>query len=118
MSTVLSPATAHLATTGPAGSTSTLEGVSRSERPETPGAIAPTRRGTGRDRDPGESSRWRDPFRSQRARHGPGAGFRWWHRLGAAVALLALIGALGVLLAALVGLLAFVGGVALEAIIG
>lgn len=60
----------------------------------------------------------RDPFRRQRARHGRGAGFRWWHRLGAGVALLALIGLLGVLLAALVGLGAFIGGIALEALIG
>lgn len=104
MSNVFSPTTAHLATTGPAGSGPTLEGSSPSERAE------PPRRA--------EKSRWRDPFRSQRARYGPRAGFRWWHRLGAAVALGALIGILGVLLAALVGFAAFVGGVALEALIG
>ncbi len=111
MSTVLSPTTAHLATTGPAGSASTLEGAHRSER-----ADPPHDRGGGQH--PGERFRWRDPFRQQRARHGPGAGFRWWHRLGAALALLALIGILSVLLAALVGFVAFVGGVALEALIG
>lgn len=104
MSNVFSPTTAHLATTGPAGSGSTLEGASRSERAEPPHRV--------------ERSRWRDPFRTQRARYGPRAGFRWWHRLGAAVALLALIGTLGVLLAALAGFAAFVGGIALEALIG
>lgn len=72
----------------------------------------------GGGRHPAEGFRWRDPFRTQRARHGPGAGFRWWQRLGAAVALLALIGILGVLLAALVGFVAFVGGITLEALIG
>lgn len=99
MSTVFSPANAHLAATGPAGSPSTLEG--KSPRPGT--AI---------------EALWRDPFRRQRARHGRRAGFRWWHRLGAAAVLLLLIGILGVLLAALVGLGAFIGGIALEAIIG
>ena len=61
---------------------------------------------------------WNDPFRRQRARYGTDAGFRWWHRIGAATALLMLIGALGVLLAALVGFGALVGGIALEALIG
>ncbi len=76
--------------------------------------------GPGGDRNGHRSatSLWWDPFRRQRARYGPSAGFRWWHRLGAAAALLVLIGVLGVLLAALVGFLAFVGGVALEAVIG
>ena len=98
---------AHLATTGPSVSSSTLEGAPAGERP-------------GRTRDRGTAARalWLDPFRSQRARYGPGAGFRWWHRLGAAVALLALIGLLAVLLAALVGFVAFVGGIALESLIG
>ena len=118
MSTVLSPTTAHLATAGPAGSASTLEGASRSERADPPRGTIAAHRGGGRDRGPGERFRWRDPFRQQRARHGPGAGFRWWQRLGATVALLAIIGILGVLLAALVGFGAFVGGIALEALIG
>ena len=116
MSTVLSPTTAHLATTGPAGSASTLEGASRSEQADPQRGTFAAHRGGGRH--PGERFRWRDPFRQQRARHGPGAGFRWWHRLGAAVALLTLIGILAVLLAALVGFGAFVGGIALEALIG
>lgn len=101
MSTVFSPANAHLATTRPAGSPSTLEGTARRQ-----------------GRDLGANSLWRDPFRHQRARHGRRAGFRWWHRLGAGAALLLLIGVLGVLLAALVGLGAFIGGIALEAVIG
>ena len=65
-----------------------------------------------------ESVGWRDPFRRQRARHGSGAGFRWWHRLGAGLGLATLIGVFGVLLAALVGLGAFLGGIALETLIG
>lgn len=139
-STVFSSATAHLATTGPVGSSSTLEGAPASQRPGSaaptgdastatpnqanaparrrPGPAAPPASGPGGDRHRSATSLWRDPFRRQRARYGPGAGFRWWHRLGAAAALLALIGVLGVLLAALVGFLAFVGGVALEAVIG
>lgn len=113
MSTVFSPANAHLATTGPAGSPATLEGTARLEG-------AATLEGTDRrrGRDLRETNLWRDPFRRQRARHGRRAGFRWWHRLGAAAALLLLIGFLGVLLAALVGLGAFIGGIAVEAIIG
>ncbi|MCY3786325.1 MAG: hypothetical protein OXG47_06305 [bacterium] len=103
MSTVFSPATAHLAT-GPWGWASKLGRPPRSERAEPPSEASAGRR--------------RDPFRAQRARHGPGAGFRWWQRLGAAAALLALIGALGLLLAALVGFVAFVGGIVLEALIG
>lgn len=141
-STVFASATAHLATTGPVGSSSTLGRAPASQRPE---SAAPSRDASGTtpnrasapasqrpdtaappasgpdDSRPGQGSAaplWRDPFRRQRARYGPGAGFRWWHRLGAAAALLALIGVLGVLLAALVGFLAFVGGVALEAVIG
>ena len=114
--TVFSSANAHLATTGPAGSSSTLEGAPAGRHPAP--SPAPARRGPGRDRAGAATSLWRDPFRRQRARYGPGAGFRWWHRLGAATALLTLIGILGVLLAALVGFLAFVGGIALEAVIG
>ena len=116
--TVFASATAHLATTGPAGSSPTLEGAPAGERVAS--APAPPLHGDGaRDRAAAAAtSLWRDPFRRQRARYGPGAGFRWWHRLGAATALLALIGVLGVLLAALVGFLAFVGGIALEAVIG
>ena len=141
-STVFASATAHLATTGPVGSSSTLEGAPASQRPDPaaptadasrttpnrasasasqrPHPAAPTNSGAGGDRHRpgGTTSLWRDPFRRQRARYGSGAGFRWWHRLGAATALLVLIGVLGVLLAALVGFLAFVGGVALEAVIG
>ncbi len=113
---MFSSATAHLATTGPAGSSSTLEGAPAGERPAPAHAPAPRREGA-RDAD-AATSLWWDPFRRQRARYGPGAGFRWWHRLGAATALLVLIGVLGVLLAALVGFLAFVGGIALEAVIG
>ena len=114
--TVFASATAHLATTGPVGSSPTLEGAPAPRRP----APSPSRsRPDGaRDRAAATTSLWRDPFRRQRARYGPGAGFRWWHRLGAATALLALIGVLGILLAALVGFLAFVGGIALEAVIG
>ena len=114
--TVFASATAHLATTGPAGSPSTLEGAPAARRPEP--SPSPSWRGGARDRAAAATSLWRDPFRRQRARYGPGAGFRWWHRLGAAAALLTLIGVLGVLLAALVGFLAFVGGIALEAVIG
>lgn len=114
--TVFASATAHLATTGPVGSTPTLEGAPTGRRPE-PSPTPPRSDGL-RDRAVAATSLWRDPFRRQRARYGPGAGFRWWHRLGAATALLALIGVLGVLLAALVGFLAFVGGIALEAVIG
>ncbi|MYI55475.1 MAG: hypothetical protein F4062_00320 [Acidimicrobiia bacterium] len=115
--TVFASATAHLATTGPVGSSSTLEGAPASQRPE-PADPPASRPAAGDRRRPTATSLWRDPFRRQRARYGPGAGFRWWHRLGAATALLVLIGVLGVLLAALVGFLAFVGGVALEAVIG
>lgn len=94
---MLSSATTHLATAGPSGSPPTLEGSPRGTR---------------------SATAWRDPFRRQRARHGRSAGFRWWHRLTAGVALLVLIGLLGVLLAALVGLGAAIGGIALEALIG
>lgn len=114
--TVFASTTAHLATTGPADSSSTLEGTPAGERPAP--HPTPLRRDGVRRRAASASSLWRDPFRRQRARYGPGAGFRWWHRLGAATALLALIGVLGVLLAALVGFLAIVGGIALEAVIG
>lgn len=116
-STVFASATAHLATTGPVGSSSTLEGAPASQRPD---SAAPTASGPdgNRHRPGSPASLWRDPFRRQRARYGRGAGFRWWHRLGAAAALLVLIGVLGILLAALVGFLVFVGGVALEAVIG
>ena len=114
--TVFASATAHLATTGPGGSSPTLEGAPAGERPA-PADPPPAEGGT-RARAAATTLLWRDPFRRQRARYGRGAGFRWWHRLGAAAALLALIGVLGVLLAALVGFLAFVGGVALEAVIG
>lgn len=107
-------ATTHLATTGPVGSPPTLEGASTGGRP----AATPTRRDDARGLAAAATSLWRDPFRRQRARYGRGAGFRWWHRIGAAAALLTLIGVLGVLLAALVGFLAFVGGIALEAVIG
>ena len=139
-STVFASATTHLATTGPVGSSSTLEGALASQRPDPatptgdtsrttpsrasapagqrPDPATPTDPGAGGDRHRSATSLWRDPFRRQRARYGSGAGFRWWHRLGAAAALLVLIGVLGVLLAALVGFLAFVGGVALEAVIG
>jgi len=113
--TVFASATAHLTTTGPVGSSSTLEGAPAGGRPQP--SPTPARSDGVRDRA-AATSLWRDPFRRQRARYGPGAGFRWWHRLGAAAALLALIGILGVLLAALVGFLAFVGGIALEAVIG
>ena len=116
-STVFASATTHLATAGPVGSSSTLGGAPASRRrdPAAPPGSGPA----GNRRRPGSATRiWQDPFRRQRARYGPGAGFRWWHRLGAAAALLVLIGVLGVLLAALVGFLAFVGGVALEAVIG
>ena len=116
-STVFASATAHLTTTGPVGSLSTLEGAPGGQRPDSAAPPAPGP-GDKRNRQPSATSLWRDPFRRQRARYGPGAGFRWWHRLGAAAALLALIGILGVLLAALVGFLAFVGGIALEAVIG
>lgn len=116
-STVFASATAHLATTGPVGSSPTLEGAPADKRPA-PAHAPPPRRDGNRDRAATATSLWWDPFRRQRARYGPGAGFRWWHRLGAAAALLVLIGVLGVLLAALVGFLAFVGGVALEAVIG
>lgn len=116
-STVFASVTAHLTTTGPVGSSPTLEGAPASRRPESAEPAA-SRGARGDRRRPGATSLWRDPFRRQRARYGPGAGFRWWHRLGAATALLVLIGVVGVLLAALVGFLAFVGGVALEAIIG
>ena len=123
MSTVFSPANAHLATTGPANSPSTLEGTARRQGRDLRATLlrraAP---GTpdGDNPRPGTTVQalWRDPFRRQRARHGRRAGFRWWHRLGAGAALLLLIGVLGVLLAALVGLGAFIGGIALEAIIG
>jgi len=116
-STVFASATAHLTTTGPLGSSSTLEGAPASQRPES--AEPPAARPAGGDHGQGSAtSLWRDPFRRQRARYGAGAGFRWWHRLGAATALLVLSGVLGVRLAALVGCLAFVGGVALEAVIG
>ena len=118
MPAVFSPTTAHLATTGPTGSAPTLEGVPRSQRADAPPAVPEARRSGDRDPDTRAGSRWRDPFRHQRARHGPGAGFRWWQRLGAAVALALLIGILGILLAALVGFGAFVGGVALESLIG
>ena len=115
MPPVFSSPNAHLATTGPAGSASTLEAPPRAQRAEPPQVDPPrAASATGAEQGP----RWRDPFRHQRARHGHGAGFRWWHRLGAAAALVALIGALGVLLAALVGFAAFVGGVALETLIG
>ena len=115
--TVFASTTAHLATTGPVGSSSTLEGAPASQRPGSAAPPPPGRSGN-RDHEGSATSLWRDPFRRQRARYGPGAGFRWWHRLGAATALLVLIGVLGVLLAALVGFVAFVGGVALEAVIG
>ena len=115
--TVFASATTHLAATGPVGSPSTLEGAPAGERPEAT-SPPPARAGVARDGAAPATTLWRDPFRRQRARYGPGAGFRWWHRLGAAVALLALIGILGVLLAGLVGFLSFVGGIALEAVIG
>lgn len=92
-------------------------GAPASQHPD-PAAPAASGPEGNRNRRGATTSLWRDPFRRQRARYGPGAGFRWWHRLGAASALLVLIGVLGVLLAALVGFLAFVGGVALEAVIG
>jgi len=115
--TVFASATTHLAATGPVGSPSTLEGAPAGERSES-SPPSPGRAGAARSGAALATTLWRDPFRRQRARYGPGAGFRWWHRLGAAAALLALIGILGVLLAALVGFLAFVGGIALEAVIG
>ena len=114
--TVFNSATAHLATAGPAGTPSTLEGAPGAER-LAPAHTPPARPDEAAGRA-AAAALWRDPFRRQRARYGHGAGFRWWHRLGAGAALLALIGVLGVLLAALVGFLAFVGGIALEAVIG
>lgn len=107
-------ATAHLAATGPGDSSPTLEGATDAER-LAPAHPAPPR---GQKARAAATWLWLDPFRRQRARYGRGAGFRWWHRLGAAVALLALIGVLGVILAALVGFVAFVGGIALESLIG
>ena len=91
---------------------STLEGASNS------GSPAPAARRLGDRWRPVAPAAWRDPFRRQRARYGPTAGFLWWHRLGAALSLAILVGILGVMLAALVGFLAFVGGIALEALIG
>ncbi len=118
--TVFASTTTHLAAAGSAESPSTLEPA--------PGAGG-FKRSAWRNRQPSQqnptsnpttsaTTGWRDPFRGQRARYGPEAGFHWWQRLGAAVGLLALIGILGVLLAALVGFGAFVGGIALEALIG
>ena len=114
MSTVFSPANAHLATTGPAGSSSTLEGASRRQGTNLRATLLLRAAPVSHDGDTPRPRTaievlWRDPFRRQRARHGRSAGFRWWHRLGAGAALLLLIGILGVLLAALVGLGAFIG---------
>ena len=112
-------ATARLLTAPRPGPDPTLEGAAPLARPlrfaaaVTAEGSGPSGRGLRRD-----SVGWRDPFRRQRARHGRGAGFRWWHRLGAGLGLAVLIGVLGVLLAALVGLGAFLGGIALETLIG
>lgn len=113
---VFSSATAYLATTGTVGSSPTLEGEPIGGHPTPP--ATPSRQGGTVAAAAAPTALWRDPFRRQRARYGRAAGFRWWQRLGAAAALLTLIGLLGVLLAALVGFLAFVGGIALEAVIG
>ena len=63
-------------------------------------------------------SRRRDPFQNLRAIRGPNTKVRWWERARASMILLAIVVALGVLVAVGIGMLLFLATVGLEAISG